>query len=455
MILSSHWRKFLTERRAIAGALLIGMIMVTLFMLIASTIDPERFPSATLTITGVIAFTAGFLLLPDVDYRQQRTVAALLVLGLVMMWYAHQHGAQFRWVDVLARNTVLLSMLLSVSFLKLVTLPGDTTNMKSLPRGIKAFRNTLLSVALFGSVINISAPIVIADRLHSEKPLNFFAARSIVRVFTACACWSPFFAGTAVVLTYVDGVRLPLIVISGFPFLLVTVVLVYFLALRFDSKELGDFRGFPLQKGSLWVPVMLAIMVLLAYWWFPAFSILGSIACSAILLTVVTLLLRQGVGVTLKTLTHFVRTETPRSVNEVTLFLAAGVLATGLIGLVDIGVITPPLHSFTTVNAAQVLAAMTLISACGIHPVIQISGLTPILLVVNPPPTLLALTFLFAWSLGTCASPLSGTNLVFQGRYDVSALRLAVRNWGYVGMMYCVAVALLFLHAHLLGDYSS
>ncbi len=421
------------------------MIVLTLVRLAASTINPEIFPSSTLT--GIIAFTAAFLLVPDVDYRQQRTLAVLLVLGLVLMGYGYQHGAHFLWVDVLSRNTLLLSMLLSVSFLKLITLPKNLTTLVNLPRGRSAFRNTLISVALFGSVINLSAPIVIADRLHAERKINFFTARSIIRVFTACACWSPFFAGTAVVLTYVENVRLSLIVISGFPFLLLTVVAVYFLARRYDDDELADFRGFPLQAGSLWVPAVLAIMVMLAYGTVPSFSILGSIACCALALTVTTLLLRKGGASTLKTLTHFVRNETPRSVNEVTLFLAAGVLATGLIGLVDIGVITPPLQSFTTVNAAQVLAVMTLIAACGIHPVIQISGLTPILLAVNPPPTLLALTFLFAWSLGTCASPLSGTNLVFQGRYDISALKLAVRNWAYVGMMYCIAVGLLFLHA--------
>lgn len=451
MSLSLLLQKSLTERRAIAGVLLACMLALTLLMLILSYVQPERFPSATLTVTGVIAFCAAFMLVPDVDQRQQRTLAVLLVLGLALMWYAYVHGAKYQWVDVLARNTVLLSMLLSVSFLKLVTLPANLTSLMKLPRGRQAFRNTLVSVAVFGSVINISAPIVIADRLHAEEPIDFFTARSIIRVFTACACWSPFFAGAAVVLTYVENARLSLIVVSGFPFLVLTVLTVYFMARRFDAEKLADFRGFPLQVGSLQVPVLLAIMVGLMFWWLPTFSILGSIACCALALTFVLLIIRQGIRGTTTELANFVRKEIPRSVNEVTLFLAAGVLASGLIGLVDIGVIKPPLQGFTTVNAAQVLAVMILIAACGIHPVIQISGLTPILLAVNPPPTLLALTFLFAWSLGTCASPLSGTNLVFQGRYDVSAIKMAISNWRYICMMYFVAVALLLLHARLFG----
>ena len=70
-------------------------------------------------------------------------------------------------------------------------------------------------------------------------------------------------------------------------------------------------------------------------------------------------------------------------------------------------------------------------STIGIHPVIQISSISGLLLQLNPDPSLLAATFLFAWHLGTCASPLSGTNLVFQGRYGVPAWRIAMWNLPY------------------------
>ena len=251
----------------------------------------------------------------------------------------------------------------------------------------------------------------------------------------------------AVVLTYVDNVPIHWVIVSGFPFMLTTLLAVDFLARRFNPEQVACFVGYPLRLNSLWVPIVLAILVLGLFKFFPSLSILAVIACSALVLTLFTLMIRSGIRGTAANGRQFIREELPRSVNEVTLFLAAGVLSTGLIGLVEIGVISPPLQSFSTINAAQVLAVMVVISACGIHPLIQISGLTPILLVADPAPSLLALTFLFAWGLGTCASPLSGTNLLFQGRYNVSAVKLATHNWGYVAMMYGVAVLLLFVHS--------
>lgn len=446
-MLNPRHSSFLLHRRSIAGALLVATLLLTLIVLVAQAIDPASNPVLVRWLSGLTAFAAAVLLLPDVDYRQKRTVTALLVLGLALIWYGQRQGALIHVVDVLTRNTALLTMILSVSTLKLVTLPAGQAVTGTLPVGPRAFRNTLISVALFGSVINISAPLVIADRLHATRPVDFFTARSLIRVFTACSAWSPFFAGMAVVLTYVDNVPLAAVVVSGLPFMLITLVTVYLLARRFDAEQVAGFVGFPLRPGSLWVPVLLAILVLALFNLVPTLSILAVIAFSALALTIVTLLLRSGVLNTVRTGQQFVVTELPRTVNEVTLFLAAGVLASGLIALVDIGVISPPLDSFSIVNAAQVLAVMVIIAACGIHPLIQISGLTPILLAVDPAPSLLALTFLFAWGLGTCASPLSGTNLVFQARYDVSAVKLAMRNWGYVAMMYCVAVLLLMIHS--------
>ena len=435
------------HRRELAGILLVATVLLTIAVLLLKAFNPTAPITYLRLSSGLTAFAAAALLLPDVDYRQKRTVTALLVLGLALIWYAHRHGALFSLVDILTINTALLTMILSVSALKLITLPADAAVSSTLPVGSRAFRNSLISVALFGSIINISAPLVIADRLHASKPLTFFTARSLIRVFTACSAWSPFFAGMAVVLTYVDNVPLHWVIVSGFPFILITLLTVYLLAKRFDADQLKHFEGYPLRLDSLWVPFVLSVLVIVFFQLARSLSILAVIACSALALTVTTLLVRLGTRKTGAVGRQFVRTELPRSVNEVTLFLAAGVLATGLIGLVDIGVISPPLESFSTIDAAQVLAVMIVISACGIHPLIQISGLTPILLVVDPAPSLLALTFLFAWGLGTCASPLSGTNLVFQGRYDVSAIKLATRNWGYVAMMYGVAVVLLFAHS--------
>jgi len=180
----------INPRRSVAGVLLLATVLLTLSMLIIGAVSPEINLSVLRILSGLTAFAAALLLVPDVDYRQQRTVTALLVLGLALIWYASRQGAEFQIADVLTKNTALLMMILSVSALKLVTLPSGAAPTGELPKGPKAFRNTLISVALFGSVINISAPLVIADRLHAARAVDFFTARSVIRkiiIITICS----------------------------------------------------------------------------------------------------------------------------------------------------------------------------------------------------------------------------------------------------------------------------
>ncbi|MEM7565001.1 MAG: hypothetical protein AAF353_18455, partial [Pseudomonadota bacterium] len=85
---------------------------------------------------------------------------------------------------------------------------------------------------------------------------------------------------------------------------------------------------------------------------------------------------------------------------------------------------------------AIILAIIVFSGFAGIHPIIMISSFAPMILTLDPNPNLLAATFLFSWNLGTCSSPLSGTNLVFQGRYHIASWRLAIWNWPYaIGML--------------------
>ena len=140
----------------------------------------------------------------------------------------------------------------------------------------------------------------------------------------------------------------------------------------------------------------------------------------------------------------------PRIVNELCLFLSAGVLAAGISALVMHGVIDNPFDRFDSVSAAEVLAIILLCAFCGIHPIIMISSFSPMILTLDPDPNLLAATYLFSWHIGTCSNPLSGTNLVFQGRYGIPGWKIAFWNWPYalamlaVGSLWLQVVARIF-----------
>jgi hypothetical protein len=214
--------------------------------------------------------------------------------------------------------------------------------------------------------------------------------------------------------------------------------------------EVEQFVGYPMQASALKVPAILIVTVLALSQLLPGKSILVLIALSALLVTFAVLLFRRGVGNALDSLADYVRTGLPRIVNELCLFLAAGVLAAGISALILSGTLSNPFSEFDAVAAAEILAIIVLCGFCGIHPIIMISSFAPMILTLDPDPNLLAATFLFGWHLGTCSSPLSGTNLVFQGRYGLASWKIALWNWPYAVAMTLVGALWLQVVARML-----
>ena len=334
-------------------------------------------------------------------------------------------------------------MVAAVGFLRLVALPQSGIT-ETLPVGRKAYIQTLLGLSLTSAVINISSPILLADRIHRVQPVQKFTAQSMTRVFCGAACWSPFFAAMAVVLTYTESASMTWLVLAGLPVTLAGLVVVLLAASIRNPREVEKFVGYPIHIQSITVPFLLACSVIAGTCFLAEAPILVIIALSALFITVSVLLIRVGLQKTRTQIISYVTDGLPLIVNELTLFLAAGVIAAGMSALIQEGVISSPFNEFNATTASALLGIMLLLSAVGIHPVIQISSLSPMLLSLNPDTNLLAITYLMAWSLGTCSSPLSGTNLVFQGRYNIPAWKIAIWNWPYALVMYGLAV--LWLH---------
>ncbi len=435
-----------SKRRTIAGVLLALMLLSTLYagLFVSDVSYKDIWPS------GIFAAIASLLLLPDTKRVQRIQLVTLVGAGLVVLALAFGKGASVQWSAMLSQNTGLLGMLFSVGLLKSIVTTATSAKQK-LPVGRKAFLHTIISVTFFGSFINISAPIVVADRLSLNRPLDYFSAGTVVRSFSACAAWSPFFAGTALVLTAVGEQHLHMIMAYGLPLTVMFVLVLWFSGIFFTPATVDAFHGYPIKLESFFVPMSLALMVFLSNQLFPDVQILSVIALSSIALTIVVLLKRLGASDTGKQLRIYVSNDLPNMVGELQLFLSAGVLAFGLQAMVQVGTINSPIDALTGMTACLLLAALLLGAAIGIHPVIPIASITPILAVVDPDPVLLGLTYMFGWSLGTCVSPLSGTNMVMQGRFGINALRGAMQNWPYIAVLYIIACVLLMLRAAMSG----
>ncbi|MGB1010789.1 MAG: hypothetical protein ACPGVP_13800 [Thiolinea sp.] len=421
-------------------------LVISIFSTILADLHPDIPSFKSFWPSGVFALAAALLLLPDTGRAQRIQLGVLIVLGLILLIVGVANGAEMHWPELLSQNTGLITMVLMVGLLKLV-ITDQIVVAEKLPIGRKAYLQTLLSLSVFGSVINISAPLLIADRLSLNRPLDYFSAGTVVRMFSLCSSWSPFFAGTAVVLTAVGEIKLSGLMLGGLPLMLSAIAVLYWGGLIVKREQVEQFHGYPLKPDSLRIPILLSAMVFVAYMVIPELSILTLIALSSLVLTVGEMIVRKGMIHARDRLHEHIETQLPRSLNEVQLFLSAGILASGLQSLVKIGWLETPIDEFTGTTACLLLASIIILAALGIHPIIQIVAFTPLILTSNPNPELLGLTYLFGWALGTCGSPLSGTNLVMQGRFGIVAWRGAVQNWPYIAIMYCIACVVLLVYS--------
>ena len=418
------------------------MIVIT----ILTELNLLEFGFNPLWIAGIAAWSAALLLFADTSRVLKIQVSLILVIGIAMIVYASRQSAMVDPGTLISANTGLMTMIAAVGFLRLVVIP-ETQQEEVLPVGKKAFLQTILGLNISSSVINISAPILVCDRIHHQRPIQRFSAQTFTRIFCGVSSWSPFFGAMAVVLTYVSDASLWWIMIAGFPFMLIGFIGVYLEArIRFPG-EVENFVGYPTHLSALKVPAILIVTVALMTQLLAETSILVLIAISGLLVTASVLVVRHGVAGSITRLRTYVINGLPRIVNELCLFLAAGVLAGGISALIQHGVFENPFEQFDAITATQILAIMLLCAFCGIHPIIMISGFAPMLMTLNPDPNLLAVTFLFAWHLGTCSNPLSGTNLVFQGRYGIPGWKIAFWNWPYAIVMLVIGSLWLQLMA--------
>lgn len=396
--------------------------------------------------TGIAGWMACALLWPRLSSGQARVVLALLLVGSAGILWGMASGATGLMARALAQNIPLIGMLIAVSFLRLIsTTPGANDEPPS--TGRLALLKTLVGVHLFGSVINFSAVAIFADRLAGRARLTLEQAMGLSQAFMSAALWSPFFGAMAVTLTVAPEASLGRLMGVGMPLAALGIVLTW---LTLSSKRYAyarEFVGYPIHFKALWVPAVLAAGVLIVHEYEREWSVLAIITVLAPLLTVITLLVREG-NRTGASLLRLVRLRLPEMSGEVSLFLAAGVLSAGMAGVIaalDLGV---PFERFGGREASFIFLGISAFAWLGFHPVILISVVGTWLMPLDPDPTLLAITFLMTWGITLPACPMANTLVAVHGRYGVPFGDLLRRNRRFSFTMSIPALAVLNVYAY-------
>lgn len=398
---------------------------------------------------GIAAWLAAALLWSQLTRTQQRIAALLAGIGLVAFGVTIMREGRPNWIGLLTQNTALLGMLAAVSFLQLLGAPDGSDTR--LPRGRSALWRTALGVHLLGAVINLSAVFIMAERIGTNGKPSPEQTAILVRAFLAAAMWSPFFAASAVALTYAPGANPLGLAAAGATLAAVFLCLAVRDIVRSSSDHGASFIGYPMHFTALWTPCVLALLVATGHWLVPEWATLSVISLASLLVVCVSALLRQGALVASRSICNHASQRLPNMAGELILFLAAGTFASGLRSLIDTGGIWMPFTGFGATEAAIVLAVMILLSAIGIHTVISIAMAAAWLAPLHPEPTLLALVFVQSWAIGLAAGPMSGIHLAIQGRLGISAITLARGNIRYCVQAYAAAVLWLVIVGAWLG----
>ncbi len=386
-----------------------------------------------LLVAGALAWGAGALLVKRVSVRQKVSAAALCAGGVAGMAWTAAAGQPPDWRLILTANQPLIGMLAAVTFLRM--LAPSRASAAITPTGRSGVWQTMLGLHLFGSVINIPAVDMVGDRFSAtDRGLRREHLLLLSRGFSSAAFWSPFWGATAAALTYAPTARIEVLMAVGGCLAAIALGISGVTVTRAFGSRLSEFQGYPLTLKALAPPLALVVVVLSVHVALPDVPIVVIITICAPVLSVLLVAAATPRAMPRRIAEHSVR-HLPAMSSELALFLAAGLLVAGLTPLTDRAAGWLPFDVFTAWEAWALVAVMAAVSALGLHPVISIAVSAGVLAPLEPNPTLFAMAGLIAWGLQAAGGPLTGLNIVLQGRYGIDSFTLARWNLKYVGTL--------------------
>ena len=416
------------------GALLFVMAVLAVTAATSSVISPVW--------PGLAGWLAAALLVRRLPLTMVYQITGMLVVGLGCITWVMLNGHPLDLTRAVSANIHVIALIASVTFLRLITGPGDEA-VDSIPKGKKALVKTAWGLHMFASVINLSAIMIFGNRMEQAGRINRLQVILFSRAFCSGCYWSPFYVSIATALVYAPGSDFITLVLAGIPIALIGLIITTWQVVR--DEESVETYGYPLRFEALFIPLLLSIAVIVLNKLFPAFPILTLITILSFLLALLALVIRNPFTV-MKQIEDHITTGLPNIYRELVLFLAAGVMSTGISTLLLSSDITLGIADVSPLVAGGFILTAMLFSLAGVHPIITISIVGSLLVNTSYNVNLLGVAMMMMWGNGIVASPFSGVNLTLQGRFGISSFSIMRWNVGYAFSMFIVCI--LALHAY-------
>jgi hypothetical protein len=413
---------------------------ILIFLSFIISIYSYFFQKEFLIISSSFGWIAFLLLFASL--KNKKFLLVLFVLSILSFTICIVNGYKIDFYKVFTVNQYLITLLIAVGFLRLIATPKKA-KIKALPKGEASFLKTYLGVHLFGSVINLSSLILVADKMYKKAPLSNTQIVLLTRAFASDAYWSPFFVAFAAAITYAPKLNTFTILLNGIILALIGFLITY-IEIRKDNKfNLSEFSGYPISFDTIYLPIILAFLVLLTHTFYPDIKVIVLISSFSFMLTIFVLPFKNSYLKSKIKFKNHILNELPKMKTELSLFLVAGMFGI-LVGSILLGLnLQLPFDNFDWFVASILLGIFIILGFVGIHPIITIAIIGDFLSGVNH--TLLAITFLMAWSTTVSTSPFSGLNLTIVARYNYDAKEIFKLNIFYAIKMYLVCVFCLYI----------
>ena len=416
------------------GVLLFAMAVLAVVSASSSLLSP-LWP-------GVAGWLAAVLLFRRLPRTMLYQISGMLAVGLICIAWVILNGNPLDLTRAVSANIHVIALIASVTFLRLITGPGGQST-GSVPRGKKALVKTAWGLHLFASVINLSAIMIFGNRMEQAGKINRLQMILFSRSFCSGCYWSPFYVAIATALVYAPGSGFITLVLAGIPVALTGLLITTWQLAR--DEESRDTCGYPLRFEALSVPLLLSVAVIVLNKLFPAFPVLTLITILSFLLALMVLVIRDPYTAAGQIGGH-IATDLPNIYRELVLFLAAGVMSTGISTLLLSSDISLGLADVSPLFAGGFILTAMLFSLAGVHPIVTISIVGSLLINTSYNANLLGIAMMMMWGNSIVASPFSGVNLTLQGRFGISSFSIMRWNLGYAFTM--LAVCITALHAY-------
>lgn len=411
---------------------------ILIFISFLSTLYSYFIDNTFLVFSSLVLWGSAAILFSSL--KNKKVVVILLLLSLIFFAVSFFYHYSIDLKKAFSINQYLISLLIGVGFLRLILNPKKEETKDSM-KGKSGFLKTYLSLHLFGSMINISALLLIADKLYKKrKKLSNLQVIVLTRAFSSDAYWSPFFVAFGAAITFAPKLDIVYTTISGLILSLFIFLVTYF-EIK-DRNDLIEFEGYPLNFSTLLLPFTLAFFVMLIHHYYEDVKIIVLIAFLSFLLSLVLVPLKDGLKKAFFKYKIHIVDELPSMKSEISLFLAAGIFGVSVSSILSGIGFTLPFNYYDFSIASGVLLLFILLSFIGVHPIISISIFGHMLAEFNQ--TLVAVTFLMAWGITVSTSPFSGVSLTLHSRYAVDLKQLFKTNFNYLVKTYIFCVLLLY-----------